>query len=288
MLGCALVASLKNQHDLQGLGDLPNPEATYPYAQIDIRDREKVLDAIGRASPEVIVHTAAYTDVDGCEAREKFATEVNADGTKHVVDAAAEAGAFVIHISTDYVFDGQKQEPYREDEPPRPMSAYGRSKRFGEEHVLAYKKGSLVVRSSWLYGAFGKNFVATVLQHAKQKNKLRVVHDQVGRPTYTNDLAHGISLIIGLIAGGKVREIGPIVHIANDGVASWFDFAREIFQIKRKKVTVEAMTSDELNRPAKRPSYSVLDTSRFEALTGQSLRTWQLALRDYLETYHNK
>lgn len=250
--------------------------------EFDLTDREQVDRVLDRLAPEVIINCAAFTQVDACETQEALATRINGDGPGYLAQAAKRLGAVLVHITTDYVFDGTKTEPYREDDPTNPLSAYGRSKRAGE---LAILKSGLeqyfIIRTSWLFGPDGKNFVETILRLAQEREELRVVADQVGSPTYTADLAAAIFRLL------ATQEYG-IYHVSNQGACSWHEFAGEIVarftqlsgQVKIKNIVPIATLEYPL--PAKRPGYSLLSKHKYEATVGAGLPPWQDALQRYL------
>jgi dTDP-4-dehydrorhamnose reductase len=245
--------------------------------EIDLCDEKSTLEKIESLGPKVVIHLAAYTDVDGCESNAAKAFRVNADGTKHLALGAERSGAKVVYLSTDYVFDGEKGEPYLEEDPPHPLNVYGHSKLKGEEYLKALVKDHLIIRAQWLYGKHGKNFVDTVLQKAKKEKVLSVVDDQIGAPTYTVDLSRAISNLLGCDARGAF-------HVANDASCSWYAFARTIVELSGiSGVKIVPISSKELGRPAKRPRYSVFNCQKFRGKTGTALRPWADALGDYLK-----
>lgn len=224
-------------------------------ADLDITDGAAVERAVAGARPDAVVNCAAWTDVDGAEADETAATAVNGAGAGNVAISAAAAGALCIHVSSDYVFDGCAHEPINEDAPTAPLSAYGRSKLAGERAVRAAGGRWTIVRSSWLFGPYGPNFVATMLRLAGENDAVAVVDDQIGCPTYTGHLA---GALIELAASGA----GGIHHVTGAGAVSWNAFAREIFVQAGRDTRVLASTTAEQNRPARRPAYSVLGVTR--------------------------
>jgi dTDP-4-dehydrorhamnose reductase len=246
-----------------------------PRSDLDITDAKGVLRAVRELAPDVVVNCAAFTNVDACETDPR-AYEVNAKAVGHLADACGHFGAQLVQISTDFVFDGTKGSPYVEDDPPNPLSAYGRSKRAGEEAALRLS-GSLVVRASWLFGRSGWNFVEAILKQVEGgKKRLAVVVDQVGRPTATTDLSEAIAALLEAGASG-------VYHFANRGEVTWNEFAREIlWHAGRRDVDVDPTTSDALARPARRPAYSVLDTGKYERLTGRPIRSFREPLAEYL------
>jgi dTDP-4-dehydrorhamnose reductase len=235
---------------------------------LDVTDPPAVDRAFRKVQPDAVVNCAAYTDVDGAESDEATATEVNGDGAGNVATAAAAVGAFVVQPSTDYVFDGEKREPYIETDPTGPRTAYGRSKLAGEWTVAEANPRHAIVRTSWLFGLHGKNFVDTML---RLDGPVKVVDDQVGSPTYTAHLAEALVDL----AGGRLTGV---VHVAGAGQCSWYEFAREIFARAERDVEVEPCTTEEFPRPASRPKYSVLRSALPDAPV---LPDW----RDGLEAY---
>ncbi len=267
LLGAALVPRLAATHTVTGM-DLEDG---------DIADRKRMRELITGSRPEVVVHLAAMTAVDRCEAEPEEAFRVNAEGTRVVAAEAESLGARMITLSTDYVFDGQRHEPYRETEPPNPLSVYGRSKRAGEEAALAANTRCAVVRSAWLYGAGGGNFVDTMIDLVRTRDRVAVVSDQVGSPTYAEDLA---GALVRLCEG----EAHGVFHLANGGKASWFDLARAAAaQWGLDPGRVVEATTREIARPAPRPPFSVLDCGRAREELGVELPPWRDALTRYLE-----
>lgn len=241
----------------------------------DITDAAACRANITATKPQIVINCAAFTRVDDCESEPDKAFLVNGEAVKHIADACQLAKIRFIQISTDYVFDGQRGTPYREEDNPNPINIYGQSKLKGEEYALKIPY-SLVVRTSWLYGHNGPNFVDTIVRKAKKKGTLTVVDDQLGSPTYTLDLAVAISILI-------EKEIAGIIHVTNSGFCSWYEFAREILKIAGKNdVSVVPIKTADFTRPAKRPHFSALDSSRYTAITGAPLRPWPEALADYL------
>jgi dTDP-4-dehydrorhamnose reductase len=242
------------------------------HTDLDVTDAEGVLDRVERERPATVINCAAWTDVDGAEVSEERAMASNGTGAGSVAAAAATVGAKVVYVSTDYVFDGSKGSPYVETDQPAPLSAYGRTKLAGEEATAAANRRYFVVRSSWLFGIGGSNFVESMLQLASDHGEVLVVRDQVGSPTYTWHLAYGI---VRLIEGGAYG----IHHMAGAGRCSWYDFAREIFDQAKVECRVLSSTSEMLGRAAPRPSYSALGTGREHAIL---LPTWEDGLAGYL------
>ncbi len=279
MLGRDLVEVLSKEHEVVGL-DVKGSR----FIVCDITDREKTIEVICDAKPEIVIHTAAYTDVDGCEKNPDLAYRVNGIGTQNVALACKECKAVMAYISTDFVFDGKKGKPYLESDKPNPLSIYGKSKLEGEKYISSLLDKYFIIRTSWLFGKHGKNFVDTILKLAKEKKELRVVNDQIGSPTYTKDLAQAISKLISNFQF-PISNYG-IYHISNSGSCSWYEFAQKIIRTSHitHHTSLKPISSGELNRPAKRPKFSVLDNSRYIRIVGEPLRLWQKALREYLTT----
>lgn len=268
MLGSELCRLLVPAHEVTG-ADIDEFDIT---ASADCRK------IIGERDPETVINAAAYTNVDACETDRDRCFQVNAEGVGHLARICRERGILLVHFSTDYVFDGTKGTPYDENDPCRPMSVYGSSKYSGERLLQEEGPEFLLIRTAWLYGRKGKNFVDTILAKAKQEKALRVVDDQVGSPTCTTDLAAAVKILV---------EEGHrgIFHVTNRGTCSWYKFAEKILALAgMNDVELLPLTSDELGRPARRPAWSVLSTRKFTEATGKTLRFWQVALEDYLRS----
>lgn len=262
------------------LPTLPAPPADHHLvaltrADLDVTDAAAVRHAVRRHAPDAVLHCAAWTDVDGAEARPREARRVNVEGAAHVARAATAAGAVMVYPSTDFVFDGEKDEPYLPDDPPRPLSEYGRTKREGEEVVRAAGPDHLVVRTSWVYGTGGGGFVRTVLDAARAGRALRVVDDQVSRPTWSRNLA---AVLLELVEGGARGTW----HVADAGTVSRHGLALELLEMAGLETEVEAVSSDEFGAVAPRPRWSVLDTAATEARLGRPMVPWREALRRWL------
>jgi len=262
MLGHDVVAAAERAgHDVVALtrGDL------------DITDAGSVRAAVADAAPDSILNCAAWTDVDGAESAEDAATEVNGRGTGHLAEAAASAGAHLVHVSTDYVFDGTASEPYVESSPVGPATAYGRSKLDGERRIDP--RHAAVVRAAWLFGANGPNFAATMRRLAAERDEVTVVDDQFGTPTYTGHLAEAL-------VGLAERRTTGILHAHGPESTSWFEFARAIFAATGADCAVVPGRTADLRRPAPRPLYSVLGSERSDS---PRLPSWREGLAAYLE-----
>lgn len=240
--------------------------------QLDVTDEAAVFDAMHQHMPAVVVNCAAYTNVDGAEDDRDAAFLINENGAGNVAAGAADIGARIIHISTDYVFNGSKGAPYVESDPTAAIGVYGESKLAGEIAVANANPRHLIVRTSWLFGLGGKNFVETMLTLAEKQNEILVVNDQTGCPTYTRHLATALVELL------DYERVG-VMHVAGEGHCTWYEFAREIFRQSRVDVTVMAGTTEMLGRPAPRPPISALETERDDA---PRLPRWDHGLHGYL------
>ena len=248
--------------------------------EIDVRVEMDTVEKISRLGPEIVINLAAHVNVDECESQTEKAFAVNAEGMRHVALGAVKCGARVVYISTDYVFDGEKGRAYAEDDPPHPLNVYGRSKLQGERYVQDLTQDGLVVRTQWLFGKHGNNFVAAVLRQAREKKELSIVDDLRGSPTYTVDLAHVLSALIQCEAKG-------IFHAANSETCTWFEYGQSILEFSGiTGVSVRPISAKESNRPAARPPYSELNCQKLKQVTGITLRSWSEALKEYLNSSH--
>lgn len=253
--------------------------------ECDITDLEQVGRLYREARPTLLINCAAHTAVDACEEEAGRANAINGEGPGNLARVAREYRTKIIHFSTDFVFDGQNDRPYRPDDPPNPISAYGASKLLGERRVQeANAPGWLIVRTAWLFGRHGGCFPQTIVKFAQAGRPLRVVKDQVGSPTSTVDLAEATLRLVDHDASG-------IFHVTNSGTTSWYEFAAETLRQFGVSADLAAVTTDEWlgMRPkqAKRPAYSVLDGSRYTEVTGRKMRDWHEALRDYRASFGN-
>lgn len=249
--------------------------SAFKTADLDVTDPVRVNGAILAVKPDVVLNCAAITNVDGCEANAEQAYRVNAYGAGLVALAANRVGAHLVHISTDYVFAGDGDRPYVETDLPDPKNVYGASKLSGEQNVQALCPNSAILRTAWLYGPHGNNFVKTMLKLA-EKGEVGVVTDQVGNPTSTFELVRMTDAVVASRATG-------IFHATCEGVVSWNGFAREIFNQAKLEVRVKDVTSEEFVRPAHRPAYSVLSKDKIASVTGYRPADWHDALREYFD-----
>jgi len=265
-------AGMLGRDVMHAAGNAGHEVVGFGHNELDVTDAEAVAARIGDERPATVIHCAAWTDVDGAEEHEEEATAVNGAGAGNVAAAAAGVDASVLYVSSDYVFDGSKGSAYVETDQTAPLSAYGRSKLAGEEATREANKRHFIVRSSWLFGTGGPNFVETMLRLAADQSEVLVVRDQVGSPTYTWHLAYGIARLIEGVEYG-------IHHMAAAGACSWYEFAREIFEQADVDCTVMSATTEMLGRPAPRPAYSALESQRQHPI---ELPSWQDGLAAYL------
>jgi len=269
----------------------------FDLPDFDITNRDQVMTEMQRLQPAVIVNCAAYTNVDGAETDEELARRVNGLGPGNLAEAAKSTGAVLVHISTDYVFDGLKQSPYLETDPTGPVSAYGRSKLAGEQAIIdSGLERYFIIRTSWLYGPNGKNFVETIIRLAKEREELRVVADQIGAPTYTCDLAVAVFRLLALAHhGSHISKHNPygIYHFSNSGQCSWYEFATEIVSLMQGRgesfriKVIEPICAEEYPLPAPRPAYSVFSKKKYHAVTEAAIPNWQESLANYLNCREN-
>lgn len=279
--------------------------------EMDITDKNQVKKVIGAEKPDFIIHGAAYTKVDQAEDESEICRKINAEGTKNIAEVCKETGVTLLYISTDFVFDGMiseqsavssQQNGYKENDQANPLSVYGKTKFEGEEHIRQICDKYYIIRVAWLFGELpeghpGNNFVETMLRLAKDRPELNVVNDQIGSPTYTGDLVEAIKNIVGsqqqIVAANSSskpqtvnRKVTPVpygtYHFSGDGACSWFDFAKEIFELTATDIKVKPITSDQFPQKAKRPTYSYLDKNKIEKELKFNVRSWEEMLKEYL------
>ncbi len=265
MLGSDLVKVLENEHEL----------ITTTSKILDITDKENTVNFIEKNNPDIVINCAAYTNVDGCEENVDLAFKVNGEGVENLAVACNNIDCPLVHISTDYVFNGKNSRPWVEDDEVGPISVYGKSKLEGETAILEILDKYFIIRTAWLYGENGGNFPKTMLDLASHHPELTVVTDEVGCPTYTSDLAEAIKKLI-------VTDYYGIYHITNSGSCSWYDFAKYIFEIADVTVEVTPVKAVEFARPAPRPSYSVLENKKWIENGFEPLRSYKEAIKDYI------
>lgn len=253
-------------------------DVTSDLRVVDITDIDSITGLLKSEDPHWLINCAAYTDVDGSEEHEDIAFSLNAQGPQLLAQACERYGTKLLHISTDYVFDGRKTGPYTEEDATNPINIYGKSKLAGEEAVQRSTGDCIIVRPQWLFGPHGKNFVSTILGIARGRETISVVNDQYGSPTYSKDLAKAIRLLIEHDARG-------IYHVCNRGRASWYDLAKRAIELTELGTEVVPVGTDEFPRPAARPKNSILSTKKFTEITGKLMPIWQISLQDYIKEY---
>ncbi|HEY8137881.1 MAG TPA: dTDP-4-dehydrorhamnose reductase [Methylocystis sp.] len=254
--------------------------------RLDLGVRDAVLASLRHAGCDAIVNAAAYTQVDKAESEPERAMRVNGDGAGYVAEAAAELGAPLLHLSTDYVFDGALDRPYREDDPTRPLTAYGRSKLAGEEQIAARHQNHLILRTAWIYSPFGVNFVKTMLRLGAERDEVGVVADQWGNPTNALDIADALFALARRLVAESSPNLRGVFHLAGSGEATWADVAERTFAVAerlgRKPVRVKRIATADYPTPARRPANSRLDTAKLRENFGLSAPPWRDALENCL------
>jgi len=252
----------------------------YDLPEFDLTRRDQVLQ-LAEAAPEIILNCAAFTNVDGCETQQEIAFQVNGEGPGLLAELAARIGATLVHISTDFVFDGNRSTPYTEEDQPAPLSVYGASKRSGEQRILdSGLRKYFILRTSWLYGAGGNNFVETILRLAGERERLTIVADQRGTPTWTEDLARAVLALV------QTDQYG-IYHYSNAGECSWYEFAEAIIAeaekagVPLKASAIVPIPTEDFPLPATRPKYSVLAKDKIVTVTGVEIPAWPTSLHNY-------
>ena len=245
--------------------------------QLTVNDEKAVKRSFEKLRPDFCINCAAYTAVDRAESEKELAFEINGIAPGILATASQQYGSRFIHISTDYVFDGKASQPYKEDSAVNPQGVYGESKLKGEIETLKANQDSIIIRSSWVYSEFGKNFVRTMLKLMSEKEELNVVNDQMGSPTYAADLAAAILEIINKVGSDNNKGAG-IYHYCNKGIISWYDFAVAIKEISGSKCRVNPISTSGYPTPAKRPAYSALDTSKIQKAFGIAMKDWNESL----------
>ncbi|WP_251619761.1 dTDP-4-dehydrorhamnose reductase [Odoribacter lunatus] len=268
--------------ELRKIGFSPLDEVFFTdVAELDITDRKAVENYVSRNEIDTIVNCAAYTAVDKAEEEPEKAELVNVKAVENLAEVAEKEGCLLVHVSTDYVFDGTASEPYTEKSPVNPQTVYGRTKLAGERAIRKSGCLAIIVRTAWLYSEFGGNFMKTMLRLAGEKGELHVVCDQVGTPTYAADLA---AAIVHMLADESVADKTGIYHFSNEGICSWCDFAREIMRLSGNKCTVNGITTAEYPAKAHRPAYSVLDKTKIKQTFGVAVPEWREALERMMRT----
>lgn len=288
MLGSQFLKTLSGSSDFE----------MYAFSKedLDITDKSNLEDIFEKIFPNIVINCSAYTAVDDCEHNKELAFKINGDAVKEIATMCHKKNACLIHFSTDYVFDGSKDEGYKEDDIPSPINIYGESKLKGEKFITENMSNYYIIRTSWLFGENGKNFVDTMINLANKKNDLKVIDDQIGAPTYTKDLSEAVfkfflTPFLSNLPHQHAHDLGEdddsknnflpfgIYHLTNSGSTNWFDFANEIFKIMKLEVNIKPVASNNFLRPAKRPKCSILLNTKIK----DNLRPWNDALKAYLK-----
>ncbi len=248
--------------------------------ELDICDKNAVEAFICGNQIKCIINCAAYTGVDKAEQEPELAFKINAEAVENLCNAALKQKVFLVHISTDYVFDGKKDNPYLEYFPTNPISVYGKSKLKGEEIILKSKLPALIIRTSWLYSAFGSNFVKTILRLSKENNRLNIISDQIGTPTYAADLA---KVILDIITHHKLPSKPEIYHFSDEGITTWYEFALEIMELTNRNIVVHPITTKEYPTAATRPQFSLLSKEKIKHDFKIEIPLWQDSLKECLK-----
>ncbi len=262
------------------------PEITFCFtdvAELDITNADKVAEFLNDFKPDYLVNCAAYTAVDKAETDVAFATLLNATAVGILAGQSAKVGSRMIQISTDYVFDGNGPRPYKEDDPVDPQSVYGRTKLEGELLCRKLNPESIIIRTSWLYSAFGNNFVKTMVRLGNERQELGVIADQIGTPTNAADLGLAILTIISSVEKGEKQFQPGIYHYSNEGVASWYDFTKAIFEIAKIDCFAKPIASEEYPSSVQRPAYSVMNKSKIKLTFGLQIPHWRDSLTEYFQ-----
>jgi len=273
MLGRALCEVLGANYDIVGL----DITSTTPSQFCNVSDQTQISARIKVEKPEIVIHAAAYTNVDRCEIDSKKAKLVNVQGTKNVAQACKNSRCSLVYISTDFVFDGKKGAAYLETDTPNPINVYGESKLEGEKHIQSILEDFFIIRTSSLFGRGGRNFVDAVLNKTQSRDRIKVVNDQLSSPTYVKDLAEAIESLISLKEATK-----GIYHVTNSGSCSWYELANEIKKIAALKIEIISVSTEQYDSPTERPKMSALDNARYQKCVGKKMRPWQEALKEYI------
>lgn len=277
-LGRELNKQLINRTDITVFNTEVREDTENNIIPLDITDFDSVMETTRELKPDIIINCAAHTAVELCETDKENAYKINAEGPKNLAIAAKANGAKLVHVSTDYVFEGNGEKPYIETDMVNPQSVYGTTKLAGEKFVQQYCEEYFIIRTAWLYGD-GKNFVKTMLRLAENNTEIRVVSDQYGTPTSTKELAGMILYLMG-------KNYYGIYHGTCEGSTTWYEFAIEIFKETGKDIKVIPVTTEEYPTPTKRPAYSILENQKLNALGGYQMKHWKDALKEYLKNYN--
>ncbi|TDD78206.1 dTDP-4-dehydrorhamnose reductase [Flavobacterium caseinilyticum] len=251
----------------------------YNSQELDITQKKGIETIFNTIKPEFCINAAAYTAVDKAESEPEKAYEINVTGAGNLAEVCKEIGAKLIHISTDFIFDGNQKTPYTEDDRTNPKSVYGQTKLDGEKAIQSIFERYFIIRTSWVYSQFGNNFMKSMLRLSKERETLSIVNDQIGTPTNAVDLAHVLMKIISNTVQNPERKTYGIYNFSNEGQCSWFDFAKKIFQINNIKIDLKPIPSSDYPTPAERPKYSVLDKNKIKRVFGVEVKNWEESLK---------
>ncbi len=283
MLGTDLVSVLKSGADVAGIEKRPVTHLPIPCEICDLTQFRKTRDCVLGQAPDIVIHSAALTDVDYCEEHHDEALENNVEATKNLVTVCNEIDAPLIFFSTDYIFDGTKKGEYLETDKPQPLNFYGNTKFLAESFIMENAARAMIFRITWLFGRYGRCFPKAILRQAEEVKKMNVVNDQVGRPTYSVDLAQALGTIILQRNEHIFSKEKEVFHVGNHGTVNWAEFARHILKTAgHSDVRVEEITSAQLKRPAPRPANSVLSLNKAKSVLGIELRPWAEAVDEFI------
>ena len=286
LIGCDGQVGWELQRTLAVLADVTATSlcGSYGYA-LDLLNPDAVNKAVAETKPDYIVNAAAHTAVDKAESEVELSEKLNAEAPAQLARLAVEHNAVFIHYSTDFVFDGKSERPYREEDRTAPLGIYGQTKREGEQRVLATEAAAMVFRTSWVYGNHGHNFMKTMLRLFREREELKVVDDQMGAPTWSRMIAEATAQIIGQLHSGakNAAELKGIYHLTNSGETSWYGFARQILELSGESCSLLPITTHEYPTPARRPAYSVLDNSKLNQVFGLAMPDWSSSLKRCME-----
>ncbi|MBI3306818.1 MAG: dTDP-4-dehydrorhamnose reductase [Candidatus Omnitrophica bacterium] len=289
MLGSDLAEAFRSNFVTVGVVRRPVDYLSIPFCVRDLTRRQETLEIMSRESPQIIFHSAAMTDVDGCEVHRHNALQNNLEATKNVVEAANQIGSLTVFFSTDYVFDGKKPGEYDEADEGHPLNVYGETKWLAENYIRQKAKRFIIFRTSWLYGLRGKSFPKTILELSSSQKTLSVVTDQKGRPTYTRDIGKAFVDLLGKDPASLEKVENETFHLAGSSAVTWADFARGILRLaKHEDVEVQNVTSDFFKRPAQRPENSVLSVKKVFQKLNLKLRGWEEAIPNFIEELKGK
>jgi len=271
----------------KSLQSLPAGDFIFDFQRkdtLDIRNKKQLNQIFEKKNFDYCLNFAAYTDVNSAEKEPEKCFDINAKAVENLAKICKKHDCTLVHISTDYVFDGKKDKPYDENDPTNPINIYGKSKQKGEAFIRQHLTKYIIIRTSWLYSAYNRNFVKTIIDLSAQKKELQLVNDQTGTPTFALDLVRFILFVIQKMKRGKSDDYYGIFHFSNNGEATWFEFGEQIIKLSGSKTKIIPVTSGQFLSPAKRPAYSVLSKNKIKKVFNYEVRNWKTALQEYFET----